>query len=107
MKWIDPKDELPPQGKKILYFKEGDIYVVQRFDDLWVPIPFVDSEYTFYDAPHLWADIIPPIGFTGKMHIITKNMKNPVDIDELQMFDPETYDDFIEYIRNYWKKSAK
>lgn len=102
MKWISPEDELPPQGKKILYFKKGDIYVVQRFDDMWVPIPFYDSKFAFHSKPDLWCNITPPERFTGKMHVATHNTMRKVDIDELEMLDQEAYMKLMKGIRSLW-----
>ncbi len=104
MKWIKPKDQLPPQGKKILYFKEGDIYVVQKYGDLWLPIPFYDSQFAFHDAPDLWADIIPPEGFTGKLHFAMGSPKM-IDTDELQEIYPTQYNDYVEALRKMWVKN--
>lgn len=104
MKWIKPKDELPPQGKKILYFKNGDIYVVQRFADLWIPMPFYDSEFAFHDEPELWCDIKPPNELTGKVHVLPINCKRALDMDELEAFYPDLYQDFIDAQRKVWVK---
>ncbi len=101
MEWKKPKDELPPQGKKILYFKKGDIYVVQRFADLWVPIPFYDSEFSFHEEPDLWCDITPPEGYTGKLNYSVKNGRM-IDTDELEMFYPEKHKELVEIQRKIW-----
>lgn len=106
MNWIKPKDELPPQGKKILYFKNGDIYVVQRFDDMWLPIPFYDSQYSFTEEPDLWADITPPNGYTGKLHIQKDAKGRKFDIDECQMFYPEIYKELVDAQRHSWKQKS-
>jgi hypothetical protein len=106
MEWIDPKDELPPQGKKILYFKKGDIHVVQRFGDLWLPIPFYDSQYAFHDAPDLWTDIIPPEGYTGKVFfMVPEDTARMFDADEYEMFYPEQYKELVESQREMWLKN--
>lgn len=102
MKWIDPEDELPPQGKKILYFSNGDIYVVQRFDNMWVPIPFHDSKYAFHEAPELWCDIQPPKGFTGKLRFMNEETDRLLDLDDFQMFYPDEYDELIEHTKKLW-----
>jgi hypothetical protein len=106
MEWIDPKNKLPPQGKKILYFKYGDIYVVQRFADLWVPVPFHDSEYAFHDEPELWCDITPPHGLTGKIHLWPEESKRMLDVDEIEAFYPDLYQDFIDAQRQVWVKDG-
>jgi hypothetical protein len=98
MKWIDPKKQKPPQGKKILYFKSGDIYVVQRFGDIWAPIPFMDSRYAKLDEPDLWCDIIPPKGFTGKLYLADPDCSYKLDVDEFQTLYPEEHKEFVERI---------
>ena len=105
MKWINPKKQLPQQGKKILYFKNGDIYVVQRYADLWVPIPFYDSEFAFHEQPQLWCDIRPPNGLTGKVHVWPEDSKRMLDLDELESFYPDLYQDFIDAQRSVWVKN--
>ncbi len=103
MKWISPKDELPPQGKKILYLKNGDVYVVQRFKDLWLPIPFYDSEYNFHDEPELWTDIELPNGLTGKI-FVHDDTGRVMDVDEFEMFYPDDYEELVEEQRELWAK---
>ncbi len=106
MLWIDPKEELPPQGKQILYFKSGDIYVVQRFGDYWFPIPFYDSKFAFHDAPDLWADIIPPHGFSGKIRIVVPDQPTEMhEIDYLEIYHPNTYREFVQMQKNRWVKN--
>lgn len=101
MQWIKPSDELPPQGKKILYFKKGDIYVVQRYGSLWIPIPFHDSKFAFHDEPELWCNIVPPKGFSGQVYLIPKGYRK-MDVDELEMFLPEVYNELIERKKEIW-----
>lgn len=103
MEWINPKIQLPPQGKKILYFKNGDIYVVQRYGDLWLPLPFYDSKFAFHNEPDLWADIIPPVGFTGKVFVMPVD-KEPISIDDLEKDEPELYHEMVEAQRKMWMK---
>ena len=106
MKWISPKDQLPPQGKKILYFKKGDIHVVQRFKDLWLPVPFYDSEFAFHDEPELWCDITPPNGLVGKLLFLPEDNKRLLDLDEIQLFYADLYEYFIEEQRKIWVKDG-
>jgi hypothetical protein len=105
MKWISPKDELPPQGKKILYLKNGDVYVVQRFKELWLPVPFYDSEFTFHEEPELWADIELPNGLTGKMKFQLHSGKM-MEVDDYEMFYPDDYEELVEEQRKLWGKDA-
>lgn len=104
IKWIDPKLRLPPQGKKILYFDKGDVYVVQRFGDYWVPIPFVDSEYAFHNAPELWAEFNFPPGYAGFCLFSFDEGKTLMTLDEAQKSNPDFYEDFMEYTKEAWEK---
>jgi len=101
MDWISPKDKLPPQGKKILYFKKGDIYVVQRIGKYWLPIPFFDSEYSFHDEPELWCDITPPGRFTGFLKIIMND--HAYNVDEFEIHHPDAYKEFIRFSIMQWE----
>jgi len=105
IKWIDPKLRLPPQGKKILYFDKGDIYIVQRYDDMWVPIPFVDSKFAFTGPPQLWAEFNFPEGFFGKTKIFKE--EEFIDFDTFQIKYPDEYEEFIYATRLVWKKQIK
>jgi len=105
MKWIKPSDKLPPQGKKVLYEKAGDIYVVQRLAEMWLPIPFVDSKYASWEAPDVWADFKPNGSLTGKMHVFVDDIK--YDIDEFEEKYPFQYAEFIDAIRKLWKKDER
>jgi len=103
--WKKPSQELPPQGKKVLYFKKGDIYVVQRIGDMWLPIPFYDSVFAFTDAPELWADIDAPTGFTGKMMVGVKG--KIVDLDTLETQYPDTHTVLYTAQKEIWTKSLR
>lgn len=103
MQWISPKDKLPPQGKKILYFKKGDIYVVQRFGKYWLPIPFHDSKYSFHDEPELWCDITPPNDLTGLMRI--RVYGHFYNLDELEKIHPDSYEEVIDIYLSLWRMS--
>ena len=104
-----PKDKLPPQGKKILYFKNGDIYVVQRFAEMWLPIPFYDSKYAFHDEPDLWCDIEPPENYTGKIFVKSAKTEDRhlMTIDEFQMYCPSEYEKLINSQKELWEKNIK
>ena len=104
MDWIDPKDILPPQGKKILYFRKGDIYVVQRFGEYWLPIPFHDSRYSkeiYKKQPEYWADIYCPSNYTGKIHVYVDDEMH--DIDSLEKHHPSTYLEMLKFQIPIWE----
>jgi hypothetical protein len=96
MKWIDPKDELPPQGKKILHFKSGDMKVVHRMGEYWFPLPFHDSKFTTIGPPDLWCDIIPPKGYTGKLFFRMKGEDEHMEMDYLEIHHNKFYKQIIE-----------
>jgi hypothetical protein len=104
MKWIKPSDKLPPQGKKILYFLDGDLYVVQRFGMHWLPIPFADSKYGHFAPPKYWSDITPPEGLTGKMIVSVDN--DLFDIDELEIAHHYFYVRLVESISKEFRKGS-
>ena len=103
MNWKNPSQELPPQGKKILYFKKGDMYVVQRIGNLWLPIPFYDSIFAFIDPPDLWSDVEMPEGFTGKLMIGLNDRL--IDMDTLEKTDAELYLSLVQAQKDLWTKS--
>jgi hypothetical protein len=98
--WIDPKDKLPPQGKKVLSWREGDCCVVQRFGDYWIPIPFTDSKFADTEPPEKWAEIDFPVGFTGMIRVIPIGGSCPIDMDEYEKHDKEQFDKFVAALVN-------
>jgi hypothetical protein len=97
IKWIDPKLRLPPQGKKILYFDRGDVYIVQRFDNMWLPIPFTEQKYDFTKPPELWSEFDLPGDYIGQMFLLVE--KDMVTVDEFERKHPEDYLELIEHFR--------
>lgn len=106
IKWIRPKDQMPPQGKKILWLLNGDCCVVQRIADYWLPIPFIESKYADYREPDYWADIEMPDGLTGRIRIIPDNSFYALTIDELEQQHPEVYKKFVDDWKNLYLNSA-
>lgn len=100
MNWYSPKEKMPPQGKKILYFNKGDVYVVQRLNKFWLPIPFFDSKFSFHEKPELWADIELPGTYTGYLRLSCGG--ELLTLDEIQNKYPKTYGDFIKYLLALW-----
>jgi hypothetical protein len=102
MEWKKPSEKLPPQGKKILYFLKGNIYVVQRFGKHWMPVPFHDSKFSFYkEKPTYWADIECPENYTGYIQVIVD--RESYTLDELEKEKPEIYKRFIVDHAKSWK----
>ena len=89
MKWIPSQMRSPPQGKKVLCFKNGDCWIAQRFGDDWIPMPFSDSRYATSVVPDVWASIEMPEGYTGETKIYVD--QELFNIDELEKVKPETY----------------
>lgn len=99
LKWIDPKLRMPPQGKKILYFDHGDIYIVQRFGKYWFPIPFYDSKFSkdiYKKEPQYWAEFNFPEKYTGKMKIKRRSENETIDMDDFCKKYPEDFKEFID-----------
>jgi len=80
--WIKPQDALPPQGKKVLWFKKGDCAVVYRFGIYWFPVPYLDSKHVNMDTPDFWADIELPKPYHGKLEVMIDGQM--LSIDELE-----------------------
>ena len=92
--WIDPKDKLPPQGKKVLFWRRGDCWVAQRFGKHWLPIPFNDSKFADTDPPEKWAEIEFPTGFMGILRVIPVGKTDAINMDEYEKYDKEGFDKF-------------
>ena len=107
MNWIDPQDKLPPQGKKILWFSDGDCHVVQRFGKYWVPIPFVDSKHAHLNAPELWNDLYFPDPYKGLIQVSVENDDNLYTIDELEIFHNDVYRDMSNTILKDYRATRK
>lgn len=75
MEWIKLSQyNLPPQGLKILCFKQGDLWVCRRFNydghSIWVEIPFGGNDGAILtDEPEYWAQVELLQGCTGYMKV--------------------------------------
>ena len=94
-KWISPNDELPSQGKKILWLCDGDVQLAQRYNKFWLPMPFISHRHCNIHPPDLWQDIQLPEPMTGKIFIQVKGYNRMIDVDELEFMEPEVYKDMI------------
>ena|ERR1700679_1404767 len=97
MKWIKTCLRLPPQGKKILYFDEGDCWVAVRIGKYWFPWCFTDSKFCRFNSPELWSFIDFPGNFEGLVRV-GDNIGNLVTLDQLEKSDPDIYNGFLEMI---------
>lgn len=105
MTWIETRLRLPPQGKKVLWFKDGDCWVAQRFGKHWIPIPFSDSIYSRIDAPQLWKDIILPHPFEGYVYL---NIEGKFyTIDETEKEHNDVYRDFMNALLVDYRRMKK
>lgn len=89
--WHLSSEELPTQGTKILCFDKGDVWVAQRFQECWFPIPFCDSKLASYKAPQRWAYIEFPEGYYGKLRVQCLPNKRLMDMDEMEQCNPEGF----------------
>lgn len=96
--WINPKDRLPEQGKKVLFWRKGDCWIAQRFGEYWFPIPFTDSKFAESTPPEKWSEIDFPDGFTGKLRIMPEDVERLMDMDEFEEHDKEQFDKFVNAI---------
>lgn len=94
--WISPEDKFPPQGRKVLWFKNGDISVVQRFGNNWLPILFIDSKYATNEEPDYWKFIEMPNGYRGEMKVSIND--EMINMDQFEEKYPEKFAEFMEDI---------
>lgn len=105
MIWIDPDKELPPQGKKVLWFKNGDCHVAQRFGKCWAAIPFTDARLAHFDPPDLWCDIYLPGTYEGFMRVMVDEVL--LTIDEMEKYHPFEYKLFVKQMIKMIRDSKK
>ncbi len=105
MTWIQTRLRLPPQGKKVLWFNDGDCWVAQRFGKYWFPIPFCDSTLARIDAPVMWQDISLPDRFHGYMQLYIENKF--YTIDEVEKEHNDVYRHFVNQILVYYRRKKK
>lgn len=100
---------LPPQGLKILCFRNGDCWTAYRFDNnsksIWiacVPSCNLNPERQYQmgrcDEPDYWSEI-PfsdlPREYTGRIMVKPEGDENFYTIDELQVIYPKEHRKFI------------
>jgi len=100
-KWKCCKTNPPELGKKVLCEIEGDIFVAQRYEDYYIPIPFADHPFAKQLChPNYWCEI----DFPKQLHGYTKvapssdGNESPAEIynrsitmDEYKRVAPEDY----------------
>lgn len=104
MEWHKPKDRMPEQGKKILCFLEGDVYVGIRFGKIWSSYPDIDSMCAIFVVPDLWSEIDLPGRFRGYV-LFQPNHKGPhLTLDQLELHDEAAYDEIMRMHEDMVKK---
>jgi hypothetical protein len=102
MNWIKYTSiNAPPQGLKILCFREGDLWVCRRMRykgiDYWVEIPYGGKKgAVLTDAPKYWMRLDLPEGYTGFMKMFVD--EDLLTFDEVNERAPELLERFIEMI---------
>ncbi len=94
MKWVKTEDQLPRQGTKVLWWKNGDCWVAWRFGEHWFPTIFLDSRLAVRCAPEMWAYIRYPKGFSGKVRMTVDEAV--YDMDSLEKCHPAIFRDFVD-----------
>lgn len=92
MDWQSPKVEQPPQGQKILWLKDGDVYVAQRFGDKY--FTYIRKAAEMLEHPTLWAYFEMPEPYTGQMKVSLDD-GDLMPIDDFEQNHPEEYKEFI------------
>jgi hypothetical protein len=94
--WQSPKVQLPPQGTKLLWFKNGDVFVAQRMGNKYVA--FIPGVAKLLSEPLLWKSIELPAPYTGVMLISCEGENELMPLDELEIRHPESYREFIDMV---------
>lgn len=101
MEWIKLSQyNLPPQGLKILCFKEGDLWVCRRFsyegDSIWLEIPYGGKGGSnLTDEPVYWAQVELLESYTGFMKVGIDD--GPImTFDDLEQKHPQEHKKFIQ-----------
>ena len=91
--WIESEVHLPPQGLKVLCFKEGDIYVGSRWGEHWYSLPFLKELGP--SAPDLWSYIDVPTPYTGSLKFKIEGNERLMELDEIEIEEPEFYQEML------------
>lgn len=93
MTWRCCITDPPELGKKVLCWHKGDCFVGMRFDDYYVPMPFVDHPLAKgLVKPEKWQAINFPPGYTGHIKIAPHgDLLNVLTMDQLKLQLPDIY----------------
>lgn len=101
MEWIKLSQyNLPPQGLKILCFRQGDLWVARRLElkgkSYYLEIPYGGKTSAILtDEPDYWMHLELPEKYTGFIKVGI-NGGEPLTLDELQRVDKLFHEEFVE-----------
>jgi hypothetical protein len=102
MNWQSPSVQQPPQGVKILWFKNGDLFVAQRVGKRYLSLQ--PGEAVLLDEPKLWMKAPVPPPYEGIMMVSVEN-GDKLMVDEFEEKHPEDYKEFVKSFENMkWKE---
>lgn len=109
MEWIKFSEyNLPPQGLKILCFKQGDLWVARRFaykgKSIYVEIQYGGGTSMLTDTPDFWMQLELPQGYTGYMKVGVEDSEQ-MTFDEMEIQYPKQHLEFVKMIVACAKKS--
>lgn len=86
----------PPQGTKIIWFKNGDAYIAQRFGDKY--LTYIPGYCKILDPPDKWMIIPVPKPYTGYLKVKISDDEKLLTVDELEKQYPEGYQDLLKHM---------
>ena len=97
--WQSPKVTLPPQGVKILWFTNGDVFVAQRFGTKYLCLQ--PGEAKVLEAPMLWMKCPVPDPYEGIIHITVEGNDKLMTVDEMEKEFPKEYKELLDAIGEF------
>lgn len=100
MQWIKfSKYNPPPQGLKIVCFKEGDLWVAMRFEykkeSYYIQLIHDGSGAVRTDTPDYWMQLDLPQGYTGFTKAKLQIDEELMTVDELQLRDYDAHQELV------------
>lgn len=100
MEWIKfSKYNPPPQGLKIVCFKEGDLWVAMRFEfkkeSYYIQLIHDGSGAVRTDTPDYWMKLDLPQGYSGLTKAKLLENEEYMTIDELQLKDYDAHQKLV------------
>jgi hypothetical protein len=103
MQWMKfSQYNLPPQGLKILCFRQGDLWIARRFEckgkSVYLEISYGGENGSILtDIPEYWMQLDLPDGYTGYMRIGIED-HIVMTMDEYQQNFPKEHEEFVTMI---------